>query len=87
MRLRRNSIAPIISGILVLSSVAVTALAALPPDDGVLTAPDCGGYCSGQSKSCLSPYMYCCCDISGSWKCVCRLPTECAPAYGCQHPQ
>ncbi len=47
----------------------------------------CTGYCSTfAAVTCKSPDMQCCCGTAPVYSCVCRLPTDCNKANGCQDP-
>lgn len=65
---------------------SMLASVALASDGGGPGVPSqCYGYCSGQATpACQITHVICCCDIGGTWTCVCRLATDCTTQNNCQ---
>ena len=77
---RTNSIPVIAIAVAFAGIVGPVVLASAPEPSG--------GNCASQCARLPEPFcganmLPCCCKIGGTWKCVCRLLTDCTTQYGC----
>jgi hypothetical protein len=79
---RNGSLVPAAGVIVATIGLLASQLMAQPDPGGANNW--CDGHCSQQQLSCSGSKMRCCCDIGGTWTCVCKYPTDRNTGNDCQ---